>query len=86
LTLENCIERLKLADMLLHDELKINCIKFIILNIVSFFAEGSKLNEKLLGLPIYLVKDLENFIKLRDTNKFLWLDMDYFILQLEYQN
>lgn len=86
MTLENCIERLKLADMLLHDELKINCIKFIILNIVSFFAEGSKLNEKLLGLPIYLVKDLENFLKLRDTNKFLWLDMDYFILQLEYQN
>ena len=60
--------------------IKINCIKFIILNLVSFFAEGSKLNEKLLGLPIYLIKDLENFLKLRDINKFLWLDMDYFIL------
>ena len=36
--------------MYFNEELKINCLKFISLNIVSFFSEGSKLAENLIGL------------------------------------
>lgn len=35
--LENCIDILSFADHNIIDELKINCLKFITLNFVSFF-------------------------------------------------
>ena len=43
ITLDNCIKLLVFADFYIIDELKINCIKFITLNLISFFSEGSKL-------------------------------------------
>ena len=55
------------------DELKINTLKFISLNIVSFL-EASRM-EKLMSLPVYLIRDLENFIKLEDPEKFICFDM-----------
>ena len=84
ITLDNCIELLEFADLYQVDELKINCIKFIMLNMVSFFSEGTKLSEKLLALPIYLVRDIENFLKVKDIQKFLWLDMSYFEIDIDY--
>lgn len=84
ITLNNCLELLEFADLHQVDELKINCIKFIMLNYASFFSEGTKLNEQLLGLPIYLVRDIENFLKVKDIQKFLWLDMSYFEIDLDY--
>ena len=71
ITLDNCIETLEFADFNQIDELKINCLKFIQLNISSFFADGTKLAEKLISLPIYLVRDIENFLKVREIQKFL---------------
>lgn len=62
-----------MADHLIIDELKINCLKFISLNIVSFL-ESSYL-EKLVSLPVYLLRDLENFIKIDTHEKFLTFDM-----------
>ena len=47
------------------DELKINCLKFISLNIVSYL-EATYL-ERLLSLPVYLLRDLENFIKIHNA-------------------
>lgn len=35
-------------------------------------------------LPIYLVRDIENFLKLKDIEKFLWLDMRYFEIEHDY--
>ena len=61
------------SDHLIIDELKINCLKFISLNIVSFLE--STYLERLLSLPVYLLRDLENFIKVEDIEKFLWFDM-----------
>jgi len=84
ITLANCIELLEFGDLYQIDELKINCIKFIMLNMVSFFSEGTKLSEKLLALPIYLIRDIENFLKVKDIQKFLWLDMSYFEIDLDY--
>ena len=84
ISLANCIELLEFADLYQIDELKINCIKFIMLNMVSFFSEGTKLSEKLLALPIYLIRDIENFLKVKDIQKFLWLDMSYFEIDLDY--
>lgn len=55
------------------DELKINCLKFISLNIVSYM-EPSYL-DRLLSLPIYLIRDLQNFIKIIDSDKYLTFDM-----------
>ena len=78
LTLTNCISMLEFADTHIIDELKINCIKFIMLNIVSFFCEGTKLCEQFSTLPIYLVRDVSNFLKTKDIQKFLWVDMAYF--------
>ena len=62
LDLSNALDVLIQADMLLSDELKINALKFISLNIVSFFELASF--EKLCTMPLYLIKDLENFLKL----------------------
>lgn len=84
-TLGNCIDLLYYADHYLIDELKINCLKFISLNIVSFFLEGSTYFEDMMTLPLYLVRDLMNFIKLPTSEKFLWLDMTYFELIHEYE-
>ena len=84
LTLENCLDLYQFGDMYFNEELKINCLKFIALNIVSFFSEGSKLAENLIGLPIYLLKDLENFIKEKYIQKFLWLDMSHFEHGIDY--
>ena len=57
------------------DELKINCLKFIALNIVSYL-EGT-LYERLMShnLPVYLLRELENFLKIEDGEKFGWFDM-----------
>jgi hypothetical protein len=76
---------LEFADSYIIDELKINCLKFIMLNIVSFFSEGTKLGEKLSSLPIYLIRDISNFLKTKDIQKFLWVDMAYFDEILDYK-
>ena len=57
-----------LADRLQLEELKINCLKFISLNIVSFLEPY--LLEKLFKLPVYLLRDIQNFIKTKDSDKF----------------
>jgi len=80
----NCLDLLVFADTHLIEELKINCIKFICLNLVSFFSEGSKLSDKLIALPIYLIKDIENFLKEKDCSKFLHLDMYHFDMAIDY--
>lgn len=85
LTLENCLDLYQFGDMYFNEELKINCLKFIMLNLVSFLSEGSKFAERLIGLPIYLVKDIENFLKERDIQKFLWLDMKHFEEDVDYE-
>ena len=77
ITLDNCLELFEFADHHIIDELKINCLKFIMLNMVSFFSE-SKLSENLTQLPIYLIRDISNFLKVKDIQKFLWVDMVYF--------
>ena len=48
-------------------------MKFISLNIVSFLETSSI--EKLMALPVYLIRDLENFIKIKDIEKFLFTNM-----------
>jgi hypothetical protein len=53
--------------------MKINCLKFISLNIITFLE--STFIEKLLSLPVYLIRDLENFIKLEGIEKFVLFDM-----------
>ena len=63
----------ELSDHLIIDELKINCLKFISLNIVSFLE--SSYFERLISLPIYIIRDLENFIKLDDIEKYVYFDM-----------
>ena len=45
ITLDNCLDLLQVADHHIVDELKINCLKFILINLVSFFSEGSKFND-----------------------------------------
>jgi hypothetical protein len=80
----NCLDLLMFADKHLIEDLKINCLKFISLNLVSFFSEGSKLSDKLIALPLYLVKDLENFLKEKSCSKFLRTDMHYFDVELDY--
>lgn len=82
----NCLDLLMFADRHLCEELKVNCLKFICLNLVSFFSEGSKLSDKLIALPLYLVKDLENFLKERSCSKFVHTDMHYFDMEVDYGN
>jgi len=72
--LDNAIELFELADHLIMDELKINCLKFISLNLVSFLE--STYLERLLSLPIYLIRDLENFIKISDCFKYQLFSMN----------
>lgn len=72
--MENCLDLYELSDHLLIDELKINCLKFISLNIVTFL-ESSYL-DRLMSLPVYLLRDLENFIKIpADSEKYISFDM-----------
>jgi hypothetical protein len=72
ITLKNALELYEQADHLIIDELKVNCLKFISLNIVSFLE--STYVEKLLSIPVYLIRDLENFIKLEEIEKFMMFD------------
>ncbi len=85
LTLSNCLEVLQFADLHQIEELKINALKFIGLNLHSLFADGSRTNDELIGLPIYLVRDIENFLKVREVKKFLMLDMQYFEKEIDYE-
>ena len=55
------------------DELKINCLKLISLNIVSYLEAGYF--DRLVSLPVYLLRDLQNFIRIQDTHKYLAFDM-----------
>ena len=38
----------------------------------------------MMKLPLYLIRDIQNFIKLKDIQKFLWQDMSYFEVIHEY--
>ena len=73
LCIENALEMLQNADHNNIEELKINCLKFIALNIVSFL-ESSYL-EKIYQLPVYLIRELENFLKIHSINKFKYFSM-----------
>lgn len=84
LTLNTCLDKLFFADHIQNEELKINCLKFVMFNIVNFFLEGSETCDQMLSMPLYLVRDIANFIKLPTTEKFLWLDMAYFDCIHEY--
>jgi hypothetical protein len=84
LSLENCLDLLEWADWQIIDELKVNCLKFIQLNIANFFADGTRLNDKLLSLPIYLLREIENFLKVRQIEKFMMLDMHHFEIEIDY--
>ena len=37
------------------------------------------------NLPLWLIRDIQNFIKLKDPQKFLWQDMTYFEIIHDYQ-
>ena len=52
------------------EELKINCLKYLSLNIVSFLEQNGCMHESLLKLPIYLIRDLQNFIKVGKVIKY----------------
>ena len=43
------------------EELKINCLKFLSLNVVSFLEPI--LFQMLASMPVYLIRDLQNFLK-----------------------
>jgi hypothetical protein len=73
ITLENALDLFEKADHLIIDELKINCLKFISLNMVSYL-ESSYL-DRLLALPVYLLRDLENFIKIDCEDKYIQFNM-----------
>lgn len=62
LTVENAIDTYEKSDQVQVEELKVNCLKFIALNIVSFL-ESSHI-ERLMQLPVYLIRELENFLKI----------------------
>jgi hypothetical protein len=62
MTIESAVDTLTLADTYSAEELKVNALKFLSLNITSLF-ESDRI-EKLFQLPLYLIKDLQNFIKI----------------------
>jgi hypothetical protein len=68
LTIDKALDTLKIADRLQLEELKMNCLKFISLNIVTFLESG--LLERLTQLPVYLLRDIQNFVKTKDCQKF----------------
>ena len=55
------------------EELKINCLKFVSLNIISFFEP--LLFDRILKLPVYLIRDIQNFIKTSNVRKYSAHDM-----------
>jgi len=63
----------QLADHLIIDELKSNSLKFIALNIVSYLEPAYF--DRLASLPTYLIREIENFIKVQDPEKFGTFDM-----------
>jgi hypothetical protein len=69
----------ELADHLLIDELKINCLKFISLNMVSYlepsFIERFWSWGQNGGHMVWLLRDLENFIKIESEEKYITFDM-----------
>mmetsp|Transcript_37533 Transcript_37533/g.57508 ORF Transcript_37533/g.57508 Transcript_37533/m.57508 type:complete len:140 (-) Transcript_37533:1494-1913(-) len=85
LTISNCLEVLQFADLHQIEELKVNALKFIVLNLHSLFADGARINDELIGLPIYLLRDIENFLKVKEPKKFLMLDMEYFEKEIDYE-
>ena len=85
MTLNNCLEVLQFADHNISDHLKINAIKFITLNLHSFFADGSMLSNWLLSLPVFLIRDIENFLKVKEPRKYLMTDMSYFEKEIDYE-
>ena len=76
LCIENALQMLENADKHNIEELKINSLKFIALNIVSFL-ESSYL-EKIYQLPVYLIRELENFLKISSIDKFRFWSMTPF--------
>ena len=76
LTVETALDTYFKTDQLMLDELKVNTLKFISLNIVSFL-ESSHL-ERFFGLPVYLIRELENFLKVKDIEKFKFFSMEPF--------
>lgn len=73
LTLDKCLDTLLMADQWHQEELKINCLKFISLNVVSFLEPF--LFEKIIQLPVYLIRDIQNFIKASQVEKYASFDM-----------
>jgi hypothetical protein len=75
LTLETALDLYDWADQQQAEELKINLLKYLSLNLVSFLDGGAML-DRLLALPVYLLRDLENFVKIHDSpEKYLAYDM-----------
>jgi hypothetical protein len=68
---------------MINEELKLNCMKFISLNVVSYLEQGPNF-EKLLSLPVYLLRDLQNFIKVKNDQKFSQFEMT--LLESYYSN
>jgi hypothetical protein len=56
LTVETALDTYMRADHLMLDELKINALKFISLNIVSFLESCHF--ERLVSMPVYLIREL----------------------------
>ncbi len=67
------MEALLRADQCHNEELKINCLKFISLNIVSYLEPF--LFEEMVSLPVYLIRDVQNFIKAEQVEKYQSFDM-----------
>jgi hypothetical protein len=76
LTVETALDTYMRADHLMLDELKVNTLKFIALNIVSFLESCHF--ERLIGMPVYLIRELENFLKVKDIDKFRFFAMEPF--------
>ena len=82
LSLEKCLETLLVADRWQNEELKINCLKFISLNIVSFLEPY--LFERLQKIPVYLIRDIQNFIKTSQVEKYSCFSMA--VIEQNYYN
>ena len=81
LSIDNALDMLEKADLNQIDELKVNTIKFISLNIVSFL-ESTNL-ARLYRLPVYLIRELENFLKADVIGKFGFFNMHQLDLLVE---
>jgi hypothetical protein len=57
LEIDSALAMFKDADSMMNEQLKLNCLKFISLNIVSYLETGPNF-EKLISLPVYLLRDL----------------------------